>query len=116
MKIKNTKLKEAEAEVQALRKELLMLNSQLSTMRKKRNNASKSYRRPLSAQRQGKGGEPTKESTTHNSKKTARDANTIGPSRVLSGLDDKGHACGPHDGNSMRYSSCKINNENCSIV
>ena len=33
LKIKNTKLKEAEAEVQALRKELLMLNSQLSTMR-----------------------------------------------------------------------------------
>ena len=32
MKIKNTKLKEAEAEVQALRKELLMLNSKLSTM------------------------------------------------------------------------------------
>jgi len=35
-KIKNTKLKEAEAEVQALRKELLMLNSQLSTMREEK--------------------------------------------------------------------------------
>ena len=32
LKIKHTKLKEAEAEFQALRKELLMLNSQLSTM------------------------------------------------------------------------------------
>ena len=32
LKIKNTKLKEAEAEVQALRTELLMLNSQLLTM------------------------------------------------------------------------------------
>ena len=103
MKIKNTKLKEAEAEVQALRKELLMLNSQLSTMRKKRNNASKSYRRPLSAQRQGKeGGEPTEDSTTHNSTKTSGDAKTIGPSRVLSGLDAKGHACETHDGKSVR--------------
>ena len=36
MKIKNTKLKEAEAKVQALRKELLMLNSQLSTMREEK--------------------------------------------------------------------------------
>jgi peptidoglycan hydrolase CwlO-like protein len=36
LKIKNTKLKEAEAEVQALRKELLMLNSQLSTMREEK--------------------------------------------------------------------------------
>ena len=36
LKIKNTKLKEAEAEVQALRKELLMLNSQLSTMRERK--------------------------------------------------------------------------------
>ena len=35
-KIKNTKLKEAKAEVQALRKELLMLNSQLSTMREEK--------------------------------------------------------------------------------
>ena len=35
-KIKNTKLKEGEAEVQALRKELLMLNSQLSTMREEK--------------------------------------------------------------------------------
>jgi len=32
LKIRTTKLKEAEAEVQALRKELLMLNSKLSTM------------------------------------------------------------------------------------
>ena len=32
LKIKNTKLKEAEAEVQALRTELLTLNSQLSTV------------------------------------------------------------------------------------
>jgi len=36
LKIKNTKLKEEEAEVQALRKELLMLNSQLSTMREEK--------------------------------------------------------------------------------
>jgi len=36
LKIKNTKLKEAEVEVQALRKELLMLNSQLSTMREEK--------------------------------------------------------------------------------
>ena len=36
LKIKNTKLKEAKAEVQALRKELLMLNSQLSTMREEK--------------------------------------------------------------------------------
>ena len=35
-KIKNTKLKEAEAKVQALRKELLMLNSELSTMREEK--------------------------------------------------------------------------------
>ena len=35
-KIKNTKLKEGEAEVQALRKELLMLNSELSTMREEK--------------------------------------------------------------------------------
>ena len=36
LKIKNTKVKEVEAEVQALRKELLMLNSQLSTMREEK--------------------------------------------------------------------------------
>ena len=36
LKIKNTKLKEVEAKVQALRKELLMLNSQLSTMREEK--------------------------------------------------------------------------------
>jgi len=36
LKIRNTKLKEAEAEVQALRMELLMLNSQLSTMREEK--------------------------------------------------------------------------------
>jgi len=53
----------------------------------------------LSAQRQGKeGGEPTEDSTTHNNKKIDGDANVIRPSRVLSGLDAKGHACGPHDG------------------
>ena len=36
LKISNSKLKEAEAETQALRKELLMLNSQLSTMREEK--------------------------------------------------------------------------------
>ena len=36
LKISNSKLKEAEAETKALRKELLMLNSQLSTMREEK--------------------------------------------------------------------------------
>ena len=36
LNIRNTKLKEAEAEVQALRTKLLMLNSQLSTMRERK--------------------------------------------------------------------------------
>ena len=36
LKIKNTKLTEIEAEVQALRTELLMPNSQLSTMREEK--------------------------------------------------------------------------------
>ena len=36
LKIRNTKPKEAEAEVQALRMELLMLNSQLSIMREEK--------------------------------------------------------------------------------
>jgi len=36
LKISNSKLKEAEPETQALRKELLMLNSQLSTMREEK--------------------------------------------------------------------------------
>jgi len=36
LKIRTTKLKEAEAEVHALRMELLMLNSQLSTMREEK--------------------------------------------------------------------------------
>ena len=36
LKIRNIKLKEAEAKVQALRMELLMLNSQSSTMREEK--------------------------------------------------------------------------------
>ena len=36
LKISNSKLKEAEAETQVIRKELLMLNSQLSTMREEK--------------------------------------------------------------------------------
>jgi chromosome segregation ATPase len=114
LKIKNTKLKEAEAEVQALRTELLMLNSKLSTMREEKEQCKQELQKALNSQRQGKGGEPTEESTTHNSTKTTRDAKTIRPSQVLSGLDAKGHTCGPHDGNSTRYSSCRINNGNYS--
>ena len=47
MKIKNTKLKEAEAEVQALRKELLMLNSQLSTMREEKEQCKQELQKAL---------------------------------------------------------------------
>jgi len=47
LKIKNTKLKEAEAEVQALRKELLMLNSQLSTMREEKEQCKQELQKAL---------------------------------------------------------------------
>ena len=47
MKIKNTKLKEGEAKVQALRKELLMLNSQLSTMREEKEQCKQELQKAL---------------------------------------------------------------------
>jgi peptidoglycan hydrolase CwlO-like protein len=47
LKIKNTKLKEAEAEVQALRKELLMLKSQLSTMREEKEQCKQELQKAL---------------------------------------------------------------------
>ena len=47
LKIKNTKLKEEEAEVQALRKELLMLNSQLSTMREEKEQCKQELQKAL---------------------------------------------------------------------
>jgi predicted RNase H-like nuclease (RuvC/YqgF family) len=53
--IKITKLKEAEAVVQALRKELLMLNSQLSTMREEKEQykqeLQKAHERPKTKKR-----------------------------------------------------------------
>ena len=47
MKIKNTKVKEVEAEVQALRKELLRLNSQLSTMREEKEQCKQELQKAL---------------------------------------------------------------------
>jgi uncharacterized coiled-coil DUF342 family protein len=47
LKIKNTKLKEAEAEVQALRTELLMLNSKLSTMREEKEQCKQELQKAL---------------------------------------------------------------------
>ena len=47
LKIRNTKLKEAEAEVQALRTKLLMLNSQLSTMREEKEQCKQELQKAL---------------------------------------------------------------------
>ena len=47
MKIKNNKLKEVEAKVQALRKELLMLNSQLSTIREEKEQCKQDLQKAL---------------------------------------------------------------------
>ena len=47
LKIRNTKLKEAEAEVQALKTELLMLNSQLSTMREEKEQCKQELQKAL---------------------------------------------------------------------
>ena len=80
MKIKNTKLKEAEAEVQALRKELLMLNSLLSTMREEKEQCKQELQKALERPKTRKRRRRTyRGSNYHNSKKTDGDANTIGP-------------------------------------
>jgi peptidoglycan hydrolase CwlO-like protein len=47
LKISNSKLNEAEAEVQAQRKELLMLNSQLSTMREEKEQCKQELQKAL---------------------------------------------------------------------
>ena len=47
MNIRNTKLKEAEAKVQALRTELLMLNSQLSTIREENKQCKQELQKAL---------------------------------------------------------------------
>ena len=47
LKIRNTKLKEAEAEDQALRKELLMLNSQLLTLREEKEQCKQELQKAL---------------------------------------------------------------------
>jgi chromosome segregation ATPase len=54
LKIKNTKLKEAEAEVQALRMEVLMLNSQLSTMREEKEQCKQELHKALECPKEKK--------------------------------------------------------------
>ena len=51
LKISNSKLKEAEAETKALRKELLMLNSQLSTMREEKERCKMELQKALESLR-----------------------------------------------------------------
>ena len=54
LKIRNIKLKEVEAEVQALRTELLMLNSQLSTMREEKEQYKQELQNTLERSQQRK--------------------------------------------------------------
>ena len=51
LKISNSKLKEVEAETQVLRKDLLMLNSQLSTMREEKERCKMELQKALESLR-----------------------------------------------------------------
>ena len=84
LKIRNTKPKEAEAEVHALRMELLMLNSQLSTMREEKEQYKQELQKALDHPKTRKRSRRAYLGMNyHNNKKTARDANTIGPTQIL---------------------------------